>query len=131
MTTSLSIIWENTDGSAEQYICYSSVMLQCYFIIIDRGISAPGHVKEVLDVLNAVDKFYIYQCIYTVQIPGSIRFDLQIQIHTGTKKYDIILAKEFQEHMTKNHRKNGVIDQVNSKKAHGKKMDKQRVSCSV
>ena len=34
MTTSLSKIWENTDGCAEQYICASalylmSVMLQC------------------------------------------------------------------------------------------------------
>ena len=49
-TTSLSTIWENTDGCAEQYICASalyliSVMSHCYSIIIDRGISAPGHGK--------------------------------------------------------------------------------------
>ena len=54
LTTSLSTIWENTDGCAEQYICASalylmSVMSQTYSIIIDRGISTPGHGKEVID----------------------------------------------------------------------------------
>ena len=37
-----------------------SVMSQTYFIIIYRGISAPGHGKEVVDGLNDVDKRYIY-----------------------------------------------------------------------
>ena len=65
LTTSLSTIWENTDGFAEQYRCASalylmSVMSQTYSIIIDQGISAPGHGKEVVDGLNAVDKRYIY-----------------------------------------------------------------------
>ena len=32
-------------------------------------------------------------------------------MHTGTKKDDMSLTKEFQEHLTKNHRKDGVIDQ--------------------
>ena len=34
-----------------------------------------------------------------------------MQMHTGNQKYDISLAKEFQQHMTKEHRKNGVFDQ--------------------
>ena len=38
----------------------------------------------------------------TVQLTGSIRFDSHIQIHTGTEKDDVSLAKEFQEHLTKN-----------------------------
>ena len=46
-----------------------SVMSQCYSIIIDRGISVPGHGKEVVDVLNAVDKQDIYQLMYNVQLP--------------------------------------------------------------
>ena len=75
LTTSLSIIWENTDGCAEQYICayavyLMSVMSQTYSIIIDWGISAPGHGKEVVDGLNAVDKRFIYQLMFTVQLPG-------------------------------------------------------------
>ena len=91
LTTSLSKIWENTDGCAEKYRCASalylmSLMSKTYSIIIDRGISAPGHRKEMVDGLNAVDKRYIYQLMSKVQLPGSIRFDSQIKFHTGTKK---------------------------------------------
>ena len=52
-----------------------SVISQTYSLIIDCGISAPGHGKEVDDGLNAVDKRYIYQLMSKVQLPGSIRFD--------------------------------------------------------
>ena len=50
LTTSLSTIWETTDGCAEKYRCASalylmSVMSQTYSIIIDRCINAPGHGK--------------------------------------------------------------------------------------
>ena len=61
-------------------------MSQCYYIIINQGISAPGHGKEAVDRLNAVDKWYIYQLMSKVQLPGSVRFDSQIKIHTGTEK---------------------------------------------
>ena len=51
-----------------------------------------------------------------VQLPGTNIFDSQVQIHTGNQKYDVSLAKEFQHHLTKEHRKNGVIDQGKYKK---------------
>ena len=86
-------------------------MSQCYSIIIDRGISAPGYGKEVVDGINAVDKRYIYQLMSTVQINGSNRFYSHMQIHTGNQNYDTSLAKEFQHHLTKELSKNGVIDQ--------------------
>ena len=70
-----------------------SVMSQCYSIIIDWCISAPGNGKEVVDGINAVDKRYIYQLMSTVKLPGSNRFDSQMQIHTGNQKYDVSLAK--------------------------------------
>ena len=59
LTSTLSTIWENTDGCAEQYICASalylmSVLSQCHSIIIDRGISAPLHGKEVVGGLNSI-----------------------------------------------------------------------------
>ena len=72
-----------------------SVMSHFYSIIIDRVISEPGHDKEVLDGLNAVDKRYIYQLIYNFQLPGSNIFDSQMQILTGNQKYHVSLAKEF------------------------------------
>ena len=106
-------------------------MSQCYYIIIDRGICAPGNGKEVVNGINDVDKRYIYQLMSTVQLPVSNRFDLQMQIHTGNQKYNVILVKEFQQHLTKKAQKYGVIDQGKYKKSiHGKKMDRQTVSCS-
>ena len=58
-----------------------------------RGISAPGHGKEVVDGINDVDKCYIYQLMYKVQLPGSVRFYSQIKMHTGIENKDISLAK--------------------------------------
>ena len=76
-------------------------MSQCYRVIIDWGISEPGHGKEVADGLNAVDNCYIYQWMSNVQLTGSVIFDSQMQMHTGNKNNDVILDKEFQKYPTK------------------------------
>ena len=47
-----------------------SVMSKCYSFIIDRGISAPVHGKEVLDGPNAIYNHYIYLLISNVKLPG-------------------------------------------------------------
>ena len=70
-----------------------SVMSQTYSIIIDSGISAPGHGKEVVYGLNAVDKRFIYQLMSKNQLPGSVRFDSHNKMHTGTENKDVSLAK--------------------------------------
>ena len=70
-----------------------SAMSQTYSIIIDRDISAPGHEKEVADGINAVDKRYIYQLMSKVQLPGSVRFDSHIKMHTSTANKDVSLSK--------------------------------------
>ena len=98
LTTSLSTKCKNTDGCAEQYRCACalyliSVMSQTNTIIIDRGISAPGHGKEVFDGLNAIDKRYIYQLMSNVQLPGLVRFDSQIKMYTDTENKDVSLAQ--------------------------------------
>ena len=51
-----------------------------------------------------------------VKLHGSNRFDSLMQMHTGNQKYDVSLAKEFQQHLTKEHLKNGFIDQGKYKK---------------
>ena len=88
-----------------------SVISQCDSIIIDRGIRAPGHGKEVVYGLNVVDRRYIYQLMSNVTFTGSNRFDSKMKMHTGNQKYAVSLAKKFQHHMTKEHHKNGVIYQ--------------------
>ena len=76
-----------------------------------EGIRAFGHGKEVVDGLNDVDMRYLYQFMSTVQLPGSNRCDSQMENHTDNQKYDVSLSREFQHHLKKEHRKNGVIDQ--------------------
>ena len=49
----------------------------------------------MVDRLNAVDKRYIYQLVSKVQLPGSVRFDLQIKMYTGTKNKEVSLSQEF------------------------------------
>ena len=65
-------------------------MSQTYSIIIDCGISVPGHGEKVLDGLNTVDKHYIYQLMSRVQLTGSVRIYSQIKVYTGTENKDVI-----------------------------------------
>ena len=45
-------------------------MSKCYSVIIDCGISAPGHGKDVVDDLDEIYKRYIYQLMSNAQLPG-------------------------------------------------------------
>ena len=47
----------------------------------------------MVDILNAVDKRYIYQLMSTVQLPVSNRYESHMQIQTAIQKYDVSLAK--------------------------------------
>ena len=76
-----------------------SVMSQTYCMIIDCGISVSGHGKDAVDVLNAVGKLYIYQFMSKVQLTGSVRFDSQTKMHTGTENKYVSLANEFKYHL--------------------------------
>ena len=74
----------------------TSVSSQCHSLIIDQGISAPGHGKEVVYDMNDIDKRYVYQLMSNVQLLGSKKIDSKILMHSCTPKNDISLAKEFQ-----------------------------------
>ena len=87
-----------------------SVLSQIQSIIIDRCISSPGNGKEVIGGLNSIYNCYMYQLMSNVQLPGSRTFDSQILIHFCTPKNDVILAKEFQKHLSKDDCKHRVID---------------------
>ena len=75
-----STILENTYGCADQYrfeiaLHLLSILSPLFNIIIDRGISDPGHGNEVVDGLNSIDKRPIFHLINTLQMPGNWRFD--------------------------------------------------------
>ena len=106
-------------------MCLSTIphvsLSQGHSIIIDRGISAPVHGKEVVYGINVIDKRYMYQLMYNVQLLGSKTFDLQILMHSCTPKNDVSLAKEFQKHLSKDDCKHGVIDQGKYRKIFSKR----------
>ena len=57
-------IFDNTDGCAKQYRCATalyllSVLCASKNVSIDRAIGAPGHGKDLVDGINAVNKQYL------------------------------------------------------------------------
>ena len=69
----------------------------------------------MVDVINFVDKRYIYINLF----PRFNFLDLSdltrsLKCTLAPKKY-VSLSQEFQEHLEKEHRQNGAIDQVKSK----------------
>ena len=60
----MSTVWEDIDGCTKQYMCdlaiYLMTMLSSsYDIITDCAINAPGHIKNVVDVINTTEKHYL------------------------------------------------------------------------
>ena len=98
-----------------------SVLSQRQSIILDQGISAPGHVKEVVDGINDIYKCYMYQLMSTVQLPGSKIFERHIIMHSCTPKKDVSLDKGFQIHLSNDDCKHVVIDQGENRKRSSKR----------
>ena len=73
------------------------MLSQDFYVIIYCGISAPGHVREVVYGLNVIDKRFILQLMSNVQLSGTEIYDTQMVIHTITRTSDSSLAKEFQK----------------------------------
>ena len=63
----------------------------------------------------------MYQLMSNVQLPVSKTFDSQILMHYFTPKNDVSLAKESQEHLSKDDRKHGVIYQGKYRKISSKR----------
>ena len=114
--STLNKIWENTYGCAEHYRCATvlylmSMLSQAFSVIIDCGISALGHGREVLDRINVIDKSVLFQLISTVQLPGKKGYDTRMIMQTGTHTPGVSLSSEFQKHLSTVARKYGGIDQ--------------------
>ena len=92
-----------------------SMLLQEYSVIIDCSISASGHVREIVDGLNAIEKRCLFQLISAVQLKCAKCYDTQMVMHPTTCTYNVSLASEYKKNLSTTARKNGVIDQVNTK----------------
>eukprot|EP00957_Ditylum_brightwellii_P164463 12521079-Ditylum_brightwellii.AAC.1 len=65
---------EDTDVCSKQYRSASSLYLNSkicmkYGMVIDHAVGAPGHGKDVVDGLNAVDKMFLRTAMLRNSIP--------------------------------------------------------------
>ena len=70
------------------------MLSQAFYVIIDRFISAPGHVREVVYGLNAINIRFPFQLMSTLQLIGAKGYDTHMVIHTGIHTYDVSLDIE-------------------------------------
>lgn len=95
-----SPLYCNTDGASKQYrcanaLCYLSLLSTKYNINIDRAIGAPGHGKDLVDGLNAVDKHYLKKIMRITKKPDETNLDIKkINVHTVFNKDKVSIAKE-------------------------------------
>ena len=70
-----------------------SMLSHAFNIIIEHGISASGHIREILYGMNDIDKSFISHLLDIVQLPGSQKFDTQMEMHKTTHNTDVSLAQ--------------------------------------
>ena len=75
LSVNFGTLWGNTDVCAEHYIYVTvlfllSILSQDFYVIIGCGISAPGHNREVVYLLNTTEKRFFFQLMCNVQLPG-------------------------------------------------------------
>ena len=90
---------EDTDGCAKQYRSASSLYLMSaismkYDVVIDRAIGAPGHGKDVVDGLNAVDKRYLKTAMFRIINPEENGSEKTMNSHSATATGSVSFAEE-------------------------------------
>ena len=81
-----TILWEIADGCTKQYCCATTIYLLSllskeYNIVIDRAVGAPGHGKDVVDGLNAVDKAFLKKAIMGNKNPEQVQTSKDMLAH--------------------------------------------------
>ena len=70
------------------------MLAHAYTIIIYRGVGTPGYRKYVVGDLNTTYKRFLSMLMKTLQLPGTVGYDKQVEIHTSNLNKDISLARE-------------------------------------
>ena len=93
-----------------------SILSQEFYIIIDRVISVPGNIREVVDGFIAIDKRFILKLMSTMKLPDAKIYDTKMFMKTVTCTYDVSLAREFQKHLSNASCKHRIIYERKYKK---------------
>ena len=69
------------------------MLSHAFSIIIDRGISVPGHDREVVVGPNELGENFIFRLTSSVKLPGANNYDTQMVICTVTCTSDVSLTR--------------------------------------
>ena len=92
-------MWDQTDGCAKKYRCSIAYYLMSYLstsyqIVLDRAVDTPGHGKDVVDGLNAVQKQYLATCLRMRSTTEKDKIDSKrMCVEAMTEKVEVIFAK--------------------------------------
>jgi hypothetical protein len=128
--TGKSTIMEDTDGCAKQYrsatALYLLSMLALQFnVVIDRAVGAPGHGKDVVDGLNAVDKRFLRNAMFRILNPEETSTNNSMQSHSATSHATFSFAEECRN-LLQNHANN--VSSVLTSKAGKRERSKKFMS---
>ena len=68
------------------------MLSQAYYVIIYRGVIAPGHGIKVVDGINDTRKQFLLQLMKTVKLPGSKGYEIQMVMQFATYTADVRLV---------------------------------------
>ena len=97
-----STMFENIDGSATQYrngtgMNHLSSLAVKFEVVIDRAVGAPGHGKDVVDGLNAVDKRFLRKAMLRANHPEADSTSNSIDWHSATVGGNVSFAEGCQK----------------------------------
>jgi len=102
------------------------VLAVSFDVVIDRAISAPGHGKDVVDGLNAMDKIYLRQKMCMIGTPEANDGEKRMAAHAMVEDAKASLAAEAKRLLSDPARKHGVQGGADRKKLAAGKMSERR-----
>ena len=96
---STGTILDDTDGCAKQYrsgtaLYLNSLLATTHGVIIDRAVGAPGHGKDEVDGLNAVDKRFIAEKMALIIMPKANESSNRMHAEARVDGKSMSIAKE-------------------------------------
>ena len=124
-------VWKSTDGCSKQYRCGSALYFLSYIsikykMIIDRMIGAPGHGKDLVDGINAIDTRYLKGKMCMIGTPEVNYCSKRIKSHSMIDNARYIFAEECKRLCECSERQNGAKVYSKYKKCEAKYKVKQR-----
>ena len=126
----LLVMFDQTDGCSKQYRCARALYLLSllayqFDIIIDRAIGAPGHGKDIIDALNAIDKIFLRRKFCMIGTPEADDRNCRMAAHSMLNDgVEVSFAEESQRLLQS-------LDRINGAKSDKKTFKKRTKKCNI